>query len=83
MPIIHFLDLQNVVSSVDNSTTEIVVFVCPQLYVTVHFQFEWNKVLTFLCIRLAWPCNAFPPDSVQFRLPASGLATMERMEKSS
>ena len=27
--------------------------------------------------------SAFLPDSVKFRLPLSGLATMERMEKSS
>ena len=33
MPRIQFLDFQNIVSSVNNSMTEIVVFVCPQLYI--------------------------------------------------
>ena len=38
MPSIHFSDFENFVSSVNNSMTEIVVFVCPRLYSQYHIR---------------------------------------------
>ena len=69
MPIIHFLDLQNVVSSVDNSTTEIVMFVCPQLYGTAHLR---NTVIPI-------DYSIFVPPSLDLFIHLCGLTKYLRL----
>ena len=72
MPHIQRLDFQNVVLSIDNSMSKIVVFVCPQLYMVLTIDFT-DHHRQFL---IAWPFTDIHNFHWWLSHPASASAIM-------